>query len=559
MHDATAGQPIEQATESARLADHLRDLLAALQRLDGLLERAVIAAQATYGPGTAADGFRGLHISVDEAERLLARVPGMPLLWTEPNGLAAHESQRNATSRLAWLAEAFGLSAFDIDVVVIALAPEVDLRYERLYAFLQDDVCKRWPSVDLALNLLCPSVDDKFAQRRRFSPEAPLVRNGLLHLVADTSQPHPPLLAHHFRLDEQILRLLLGEPGIDARLQPFCELVRPAPSSRETFLPCDTISALRTLVVNARDHRQTLRLRFHGPRGAGKRRCADVLAAEANCYLLAADLGRAAAMGTDLHAVAALLFREAWFQDAILYLDGIDALHDESHATALTTLLEALAEDGGITILSGTAPWPGLHALDLQAITVDFDFPGFASRRNEWHASLSARGVCTSESTLDALADRFRITSPQIAAAVATAWGRAQLRAIFDPTALSGASRPSPVATHTAQRCAERSKAASFEDELFAAARSQCHGAIGALAHKIEPRHAWDDIVLPEDALAQLREICQRVSHRRRVLGDWGFDAKLSLGKGVNALFAGPSGTGKTMAAEIIASEQIHR
>jgi SpoVK/Ycf46/Vps4 family AAA+-type ATPase len=64
----------------------------------------------------------------------------------------------------------------------------------------------------------------------------------------------------------------------------------------------------------------------------------------------------------------------------------------------------------------------------------------------------------------------------------------------------------------------------------------------------------WDDIVLPEDSLAQLREICQRVAHRHRVLGEWGFDRKLSLGKGVNALFAGPSGTGKTMAAEIIAN-----
>jgi SpoVK/Ycf46/Vps4 family AAA+-type ATPase len=75
------------------------------------------------------------------------------------------------------------------------------------------------------------------------------------------------------------------------------------------------------------------------------------------------------------------------------------------------------------------------------------------------------------------------------------------------------------------------------------------------LARKIEPRHNWTDIVLPDDSLAQLREISQRVAHRDRVLGEWGFDRKLSGGKGTNALFAGPSGTGKTMAAEIIANE----
>ena len=74
-------------------------------------------------------------------------------------------------------------------------------------------------------------------------------------------------------------------------------------------------------------------------------------------------------------------------------------------------------------------------------------------------------------------------------------------------------------------------------------------------ARKIVPRYTWRDIVLPDEALAQLREVCERVTHRQRVMGDWGFDRKLSLGKGVNALFAGPSGTGKTMAAEILAGE----
>jgi SpoVK/Ycf46/Vps4 family AAA+-type ATPase len=92
-------------------------------------------------------------------------------------------------------------------------------------------------------------------------------------------------------------------------------------------------------------------------------------------------------------------------------------------------------------------------------------------------------------------------------------------------------------------------------EDLFAAARAQAGHELGSLARKIEPLYRWKDIVLPEDTLQQLREICQRVAHGGRVLEDWGFDQKLSLGKGTSALFAGPSGTGKTMAAEILAAE----
>jgi SpoVK/Ycf46/Vps4 family AAA+-type ATPase len=90
---------------------------------------------------------------------------------------------------------------------------------------------------------------------------------------------------------------------------------------------------------------------------------------------------------------------------------------------------------------------------------------------------------------------------------------------------------------------------------LFSAARAQSGHELMALARIIEPRYTWNDIVLPEDALTQLQEICQRVAFRHRVLGEWGFDRKLALGKGVTVLFAGPSGAGKTMAAEILANE----
>jgi len=92
-------------------------------------------------------------------------------------------------------------------------------------------------------------------------------------------------------------------------------------------------------------------------------------------------------------------------------------------------------------------------------------------------------------------------------------------------------------------------------DIFLTACRAKSNQNLRRLAQKIQPKYTWDDIVLPPDSLAQLREICNQAKYRHIVYGEWGFDSKLSLGKGLNVLSSGPPGTGKTMAAEVIANE----
>jgi SpoVK/Ycf46/Vps4 family AAA+-type ATPase len=534
--EQTAGS---DAGAGARAVDHV-DVLSALVRLDRLLERAVIAATAACGAQAADDRFRGLHISTPEVERLLAQAPGTSPLWSAPDTPDGQSARNDRGSRVSWLADVFGLSRLERDVVLIALAPEVDLRYERLYAFLQDDVSRRRPSVDLVLNLLCSSAEAKLAARACFCSDSPLIRHRLIHLVPDLHHVQPPLLALQVKLDGQIVRLLLHEPGIDARLQSFCRLVDPALPSEEEALQDGTREALRALVTRARRTRQPLRLYFQGPHGAGKRRCAELLSSDAAAPLLAVDLARVPANETDLDSAIRLVLREAWFQDAIVYLEGIDALHADREI-AFDSVLDALAEDGGIAIMAGTTRWSGSERRSTNVISVPFGLPDFGSRQSIWSANLRASGVSADTRTIDALSDRFRFSAVQIAEAVSQACHRAALRESSETASAEAADGDFALA------------AAPSQADLFAAARAQCGDALAALAHKIEPRYTWEDIVLDADALAQLHEICQRVAQRHRVLNEWGFDRKLSLGKGVNALFAGPSGTGKTMAAEIIA------
>jgi hypothetical protein len=154
--------------------------------------------------------------------------------------------------------------------------------------------------------------------------------------------------------------------------------------------------------------------------------------------------------------------------------------------------------------------------------------PDFAHRRACWQHHLARAGSVPTAADLDAVADRFQLTRSQIAAAVLST----QLL--------------------TDSRTDDRPPTAAA---LFAAARAQSGQRLAALARRIAPRLGWPDLVLPAETLDQLHALCNRVAQRPRVLREWGFDRKLSRGKGVTALFAGPSGAGKTLAAEVVARE----
>lgn len=528
--------------ERDRRASEIGNLLSSLQRLDHLLEKAIGSAQIAYGPQAAVDPFRGLHISQEEVEQLLTRLPGAPTLYIGEESLVeAHSGAGSSVAPLTWLAKELDLSPFDLDLIVIALAPELDLRYERLYAYLQDDVSRRRPSVELALNLLCSTVQAKLTRRSHFGSHAPLIRHGLLHLIPDPNQVQPPLLAHSMKLDEQVVRLLLAQKDLSPTISPFSQLIKPAISLDGLVLNGDLQHALAALVMQARKACLSLRLYFHGPDGVGKRRMAEALAGAASMPLLIVNLLEAFNASNNFEQVLKLVFREAWFQDALLYLDDLEA--PGSDERAMQYLSNELASSRGITIVAGIQsrmPAPMANRTDMaDVIVVPFPIPSFAQRRLHWETALENTAFRLDAQDLDTLAARFRLTPGQIKSAVITARNYALWRAAAQSP---GQDQASP-------------SLQPILGDLFAAAREQSSHDIETLARKVEPGYTWDDIVLPPDQLAHLKEICDQAKYRHIVYGEWGFDRKMHLGKGLNVLFSGLPGTGKTMGAEVIAHE----
>lgn len=503
-----------------------------LGRLDHMLLAAVERMLATLGPDTAADPFRGLYISKDDAARLLNAWPGSPARppvaddQTDAAGGAEASAAGDLPPELAWLAGAYDLSDFDLHVVLLALAPELDLRYERVYAFLQDDVSRRRPTVDLALNLLCGTLETRLHRRWHFTEEGPLVRHDIVRLVAEPGSAEPPLLTHALKLDERIVRRLLGYRGLDPVLRGICGTLEPPGTALDVPVLADQLDALVALVTEACLSGEPLCLYLSGPPGWAKRRLAAAVAAGAGLPLLTVSLGDALATGPSFGPLMRRVQDEARTQQAIMYAEPLDALLGPGDPQPL---VDTVTGYEGISIVAGTPPLPPTGPGSAALVPVHVPPPTHEQRAEYWRACLDAAGESVAEPALQQLAGRFRLAPEQIAGAVSLARSR---EAVHQPAVGGLALR-----------------------ELFAAARAQSDPALDGLARKIEPVHDWTQIVLPPDTLAQLREMCQQVVHRHQVLDEWGFGRRLSVGKGVTALFAGPPGTGKTMAADIIARE----
>jgi SpoVK/Ycf46/Vps4 family AAA+-type ATPase len=503
----------------------------AYKRLDRLLERAISVAQILY-ESAVPDHFSGLQIQPEEVHRLLAQPPGKPLLWVAPDDSTVTSLQQN--SSFADLANHFQLIPFDIDVILIALAPEFDLRYERIYAFLQDDITRRRPSVDLILNLLCETTEEKLLHRARFAPEAPLICNLLISLSADPQQPHSPLLSHTLKLDEQMIRWLLGETVIDVRLKSFCNCIDPDINLEQLYIDKMTKDALITLINETRTNHAVLKLYFHGRTGTGKRSIAEALALKNGSRLLSMDLRGALRSTEDLEHICLRLSREAWFQNAIVFIENLDTLNVEEHAYQLQCFREFIEDYSGTIILAGSDPeWIVRCGLSM-VITAPISMPDYIDRRTLWQDHLENADI--SDADLNRLAQHFRLSPGQITAACRTA----HLQANWNSASLS------------ASAAAESKTTLS---DLMQAARTQSGHTLTKLARKVTLNYRWKDLILPLDQRLQLEEICIQFTHRHIVYGNWGFGRKLSLGRGLNVMFAGPSGTGKTMAAEVIANE----
>lgn len=467
------------------VVERLRDIAAAVE--------AAVEARRAVDPAPD-DPFRGLYLGDDEIDRLLAAAE--PSL-VPPGTTLTTWSGVDESDRLGATAQRFSLDLVDVDLLLVAVAPDIDSRFERFYGYLHDDVSRRRASIGLALELCGLSAASATA-RRRLGAAGALVDGGLV-VVDDVDRP---FLTRALRVPDRVTAHLLGSDDPDPPVGSL--LVAPAPVEVGGDDPLVRVLGATThgLVYVAESP------------GASGRSHAAAAVGRTDRPVLVADLDRLP-LG-DPSAVLAALDREARLRNAVLVAGPVEAIADR-----LSDAVGRLAERAGLIVLTGRATWDPTWSPHVPFV-VTAPAPTAAARAQAWAIHLDghlAQGVDAAAATT-----QFRLTPEQMADA-ATA---ARYEAAVAGTEVG-------------------------EQAIRAGARSRNGAGLERRSRRIEPSVGWPDLVLPEACREGLGELVARMRHREQVLREWAMRPGSGRGRGVTALFAGDSGTGKTMSAEVVA------
>jgi hypothetical protein len=400
---------------------------------------------------------------------------------------------------LAILASRLGLSRFEEEILLLCAAMELDTRIAPLCARVQGDASRPYPTFALALTVFADGAWDAL------SPERPL---RYWRLVEISQGPGQPLTGSALRGDERIVNYLKGLNVLDDRLAPV--LTTFESTDLDLSLPASTDAAVARVMQLVRPQRGNAAsiVQLVGADPDSKTLVAQQVAArlDVECYRL--PTGLLPDQVGELETLARLWHRETLLRPLSLYLDG----NEMERPTQLETqrVDRFLTRTGGRILLGVREPWP---VAGLPGAAVDVRRPTSAEQESTWAEVLGD----AADDAPALLAGQFDLS----------------LKAIDDIA---------------------RSMPAN-QEELWDACLAQTRPRMESLAERLEPKATWADIVLPAAELKLLTQLAAQVRHRSIVYDGWGFRRKMTRGLGITALFAGQSGTGKTMAAEVIAND----
>lgn len=453
--------------------------------------------------------------------------------------LEQHIEKRLNTSKsqgvklsLPYVSKILNLSFFEEKCIISCLAQEIDREFGKKYAYLQDNLLLENFTVDLALKLFSVSQDEKVLYRASFLPQAPLMKF-LMENPNSFIDSKIPLISRSLKLSDWVVNYLLDFEILD---EDLIEVAALYPSEKkwdsEQLLDIEkSIIKFMNYFKNDKEDKCKQIFYLYGPDGAGKKSHIKSVCKKQGYSLIVADIKKMLASDKSFLKMLKHLGRHALFGNVALCFENFHALLDEEEKNTYKceAIINMIRNYASVSFIIGRDSWsPVIYDVNLRFVQIECEIPSEKERENHWE-KFSKNYKLNQSIKLGVFTDSFRFTPGQIRGAL----NYGESLAVWNGN----------------------TNGIITKDDLFRACYLQSNRKLNALAKKIKPIYNWDVIVLPTEQKDQLREICNQMKLRSIVYGDWGFDKRLSLGKGINVLFSGPPGCGKTMAAEVIAND----
>jgi hypothetical protein len=387
----------------------------------------------------------------------------------------------------------FGLSEFEQQILFLCVAMELDTQIPALCAAAQDQPQRTYPTFALALALF----DDPSWEA--FSPERPL---RYWQLIEVAQQPGQPLISAPIKADERVVNTIRGLNHLDNRLQPY--LIPLVGSQQEPLPPSQQAIQEKIVGYLTADLGGVPLIQLTGSDTGSKQLLAQRAAEQLGLHLYRLSASLLPTAADDLDQLLRLWMRETILQPVGLYLDVPDSLPEEMDEI----VARFTARTQGVVFL---AVRDTLSDLGRLSVALEVSKPTPAEQLQAW------RQVNGHSAAPEQLAGHFDLNIPSI------------------------------------HRVAELAQANGHD--LWQTCLTFTRPRLDTLAQAIDAKATWEDLILPEQELALLRQLPAQVRGRSQVYDQWGFRQRMNRGLGITVLFAGESGTGKTMAAEVLAND----
>lgn len=413
---------------------------------------------------------------------------------------------------LKYIEDVLSLSAYGKLCLEMALAFELENKYKKIYAYLNNDDQKCHPTYQIAFELLNYEIGQKFSIKALQSENPTLTQ-----MIMKSTHEEDFMI-----LDEDVLRWIIGSSGIGESSVNHCKLHHPYHYDTHNWKPEVPLKINQYVQASLEDQKKMVFI--SGGEGTGKTYQVHQWAKEHNCSVLTVDYRELIQSEEDLELYFFKIIRDINLINGVFLFDNYEHDKTSKREKRFFYLIERMCNFVFIASRHGLP-----HKLSLAGfsiLNIEIDILNHLDRKKVWETLAGEKHMICSDWSGVAGSFKFSIGS---------------IKSVIDKLyALENWSRGSLLLE---------------EAKLFEACYGEIKHELDKSARKLNSKYTFSDLVLPESIIGELKEICSRVKNSNKVYHQWGFGEKLSYGKGLAVIFSGEPGTGKTMSAHAIANE----